>query len=47
MIAGQIATNIYVKHMEIRANSGDGKANIERGPELRANKHWEMRSSSE
>lgn len=25
MIAGQIATNIYVKHMEIRANSRDGK----------------------
>lgn len=43
-ITGQIATNIYVKHMEVRTNSRDEKANIEQGPALRLNKQWEMRS---
>lgn len=43
-IIGQPATNTYVKHMEIRTNSRDGKANIERGPALRLNKQREMRS---
>lgn len=43
-ITGQIATNIYVKHMEIRTNSREEKANIEQGPALRLNKQWEMRS---
>lgn len=45
MITGQIATDIYVKYMEIRTNSTDEKANIEQGPALRLNKQWEMRSS--
>lgn len=44
-ITGQIATNIYVKHMEIRINSRDEKVNIEQGPALTLNKQWEMRSS--
>ena len=43
-ITGQIATNIYVKHMEIRTNIRDEKTNIEQGPALRLNKQWEMRS---
>lgn len=45
MITGQIATDIYVKYMEIRTNSMDEKANIEQGPALRLNKQWETRSS--
>lgn len=40
----QMATNIYVKHREIRANIGDETANIEQGPVLKLNKYWEMRS---
>lgn len=45
MITGQIATDIYVKYMEIRTNSMDEKPNIELGPALRLNKQREMRSS--
>ena len=37
------AANMYVKHMEMRANSGAGETNIEQGLGLRLNQHREMR----
>lgn len=39
----QEAANMYVKHMEMRANSGARETNIEQGLGLRLNQHREMR----
>lgn len=39
----QEAVNMYVKHMEMRANSGARETNIEQGLGLRLNQHREMR----
>jgi hypothetical protein len=37
------ADNMYVKHMEMRANNRAGDTNIEQGLGLKLNQHWEMR----
>ena len=39
----QEAVNMYVKHMEMRANSGARETNIEQGLGLRLNQPREMR----
>lgn len=42
----QEVANMYVKHMEMRANSEAGETNIEQGLGLRLNQHREMRGCS-